>query len=101
MNSQLSTEDNKVVVTLSGRFTAADSSSFRRLIEELPLDGKDGAVFDLAQLSFVDSAALGLLVLARDAVSDHGLEMSIRALQGQVKKTFELFHFDQLFTIEA
>lgn len=101
MNCELSSEDSQLVVSLSGRFTAIDTPSFRRVIEDLPLDDKTGAVFDLTNLLFVDSAALGLLVLARDAVSDRGLPMTIRHLQGQVKKTFELFHFDQLFTIQA
>ena len=101
MNCDLSSEDTRLVVSLSGRFTAVDTPAFRRVIEDLPLDGKSEVVFDLADLLFVDSAALGLLVLARDAVSDRGLPMSIRNLQGQVKKTFELFHFDQLFAIQA
>ncbi|HVI51435.1 MAG TPA: STAS domain-containing protein [Candidatus Sulfotelmatobacter sp.] len=101
MNCELSSEDTRLVVSLSGRFTAVDTPAFRRVIEDLPLDGKSDVVFDLSDLLFVDSAALGLLVLARDAVSDRGLPMSIRNLQGQVKKTFELFHFDQLFAIQA
>ncbi len=100
MNCDLSTEDALLVVSLSGRFTAVDTPMFRKVIEDLPLDGKSGVVFDLQGLQFVDSAALGLLVLARDSVNDRGLAMSIRRLQGHVKKTFELFHFDQLFTIQ-
>lgn len=101
MNCDLTSEDSRLVVSLSGRFTAVDTPSFRQMIEDLPLDGKSGVIFDLAELQFVDSAALGLLVLARDTISDRSLPMSIRNLQGQVKKTFELFLFDQLFAIQG
>jgi anti-anti-sigma factor len=100
MRYQVTTTENETVLALSERFTAVDSVAFRRIIDELSGQKISVVVIDLAALDYIDSAAMGLLVLVRDTMISGNIEMKIRSPRGQVKKAFEIFNFEQLFAVE-
>jgi anti-anti-sigma factor len=51
-------------------------------------------------LDFVDSAGLGMLLLAHDAAAEGRKSLVIKNVGGQVKKMFALAHFQKLFALE-
>jgi anti-anti-sigma factor len=84
---------------MQGKFTFSDHSNFKEVLQVF----KDGAVnqieVDLSQVEFVDSAALGLLLLVRDEAKKASKRIVIKNPQGQVKKMFEISRFYELFEV--
>jgi anti-anti-sigma factor len=100
LNYKTEPADGITTVQLSGRFTFGDHSSFRKLIEEIRSHGPDTCVLDVAGVEFIDSAGLGMLLLARDEGEKTNTVMILRGAQGQVKRMLEVARFDTLFKLE-
>ncbi len=84
-------------VTFSGRFTFSDHSKFRAILAQFSEKNVNQVIFHMAGLEFVDSAALGMLLLALDESEKHNKLLVITGATGQVKKMFEVARFDSLF----
>lgn len=99
--------EHKVVTTptgqeiqLLGRFTFADHEGFRSVVQVLEAPETDRVVFDLSGLEFVDSAGLGMFLIAREAAERRKLQLVLKGAVGQVKRMLDLGRFDALFTIQ-
>ncbi|NIZ03057.1 STAS domain-containing protein [Thalassospira lucentensis] len=100
MNYSTEQTDKTTIVTLSGRFTFGDHSSFRKLIEEIRAHESETQVLDISGVEFIDSAGLGMLLLARDEGEKARASVVLRGAQGQVKRMLEVARFDTLFILE-
>jgi anti-anti-sigma factor len=100
LNYKTEFSDGKTTVEMTGRFTFGDHSSFRKLIEEVRGHEAATHVLDVAGVDFIDSAGLGMLLLARDEGEKTNTAVVIRGAQGQVKRMLEVARFDTLFTLE-
>ncbi|MBF0562480.1 MAG: STAS domain-containing protein [Alphaproteobacteria bacterium] len=87
-------------VIMHGRFTFADHENFRGVVQLLDDPSAKRFVFDLSGLEFVDSAGLGMLLIAREAAERKKLQLVLRGAQGQVRRMLDLGRFDALFTIQ-
>jgi len=85
-------------VALRGRLTFTENESFRRMLAALAaLPGGGVVEFDLSEVSFVDSAGLGLLLHARDSWHGRAGRVTLRGAAGQVARMLTLARFDALF----
>jgi anti-anti-sigma factor len=84
---------------LSGRFTFADHNAFKEIFKLFTDSSINKIEIDLSNVEFVDSAALGMLLLTRDEAKKASKAITIRNPQGQVKKMFEISRFYELFDI--
>lgn len=100
MNHEVRTIGDGKEVILSGRLTFADHVGFRSLIALLDEPGLKQLIFDLSAVDFVDSAALGMLLLARDTAASNNIYVVLRGARDRVKRIMEVAQFDTLFTIE-
>ena len=57
-------------------------------------------VVDLADVSFMDSSGLRVLVVARNALDDRGAEMVIAKINDQLRRLFEISGLTSAFTFE-
>jgi anti-anti-sigma factor len=57
-------------------------------------------VVDLADVSFMDSSGLRILVVARNALDDRGAEMVIANINDQLRRLFEISGLTSAFTYE-
>jgi HptB-dependent secretion and biofilm anti anti-sigma factor len=87
-------------VALSGQLTFPDHTNFRALADKLLKSAGQPLVIDLADLDFIDSAGLGMLLIVRNEAERANRTVALRAPRGQVKKIFELSKFESLFGIE-
>lgn len=88
-------------ISVSGEFTFTDQGTFKDVIMEL-LQTKGAAVtIDLSKLEFIDSAGLGMLLLARDEAKKSDRQLILMHPAGQVKRMFGVTKFNKLFTVEA
>ncbi|MEJ5370034.1 MAG: STAS domain-containing protein [Bryobacteraceae bacterium] len=86
-----------VILELSGRFVLGEPvERFRARLEELIRDGRIHIVLDMTRVSYIDSSALGCLVMAHTKVSRAGGAMSMFGLN---EKGLELLVITKLATI--
>ncbi len=86
-------------VALEGRITFADHEDFHSVIETLEKSRQKLITFDLSRVDFIDSAGLGMLLIARETAVERNAEITLKGAQDQVKKIFTTAKFDELFTI--
>lgn len=89
-----------IEVLMTGRFTYADHQKFRDLIADFPSMRGKKLVLEMSKVDFVDSAAMGMLLLARETAVGSGVNTVIRNPTGKVRSLMQVAHFDKLFTIE-
>jgi len=90
-------------VTLRGEFTFTDHQAFRKLAERLFASGASShaVVFELEHVTFIDSAGLGMLLIARDEALKKNRRLVLKGATGQVKKMFDVSRFETLFALET
>ncbi len=90
---------DQVTLVLSGQFTSRDRGEFIKLIPSFFISNSKSIVIDMAELSYMDSVGLGMLVSLRDEAGKKGIRASITNPAGEVKELLELACFDRLFAI--
>ncbi|ACT59845.1 STAS domain-containing protein [Hirschia baltica] len=86
-------------VNVSDVLTFEDHEVFNPVIQEIEDGPAANVVVDLQELKTVDSAGIGLLLLANDRAKKKGKSFKISNLQGHVAVVAELFKFDQLVDV--
>ncbi len=98
ITSKVSQDGNEVTIYIQGRFDFSSHQEFRAAYEKLP---KAPAHFrvDLQETSYLDSSALGMLLLLRDHAGGDKADIEIVNCSSDVKKILTISNFEQLFTI--
>ncbi|MBL0318625.1 MAG: STAS domain-containing protein [Alphaproteobacteria bacterium] len=86
-------------VFIKGKFTFADHQVFRSMFSLLNQKDVRNLVFDFKETEFIDSAALGILLLLRDEAEKVSVGLTLRNPNGQIKKMFKVSRFYDLFQI--
>lgn len=94
-------DNDDATVSISGEFTFTDHVAFKAIASRLFERQGKPIVIDLAELEFIDSAGLGMLLIVRDEADKAARRLILRGPCGQVKRMFEVTKFDTLFTVEA
>lgn len=84
---------------LAGRVTYADHPAFRDIVTRIRASHAPSVVLDLAAVEFIDSAGLGMLLMARDAAAERKAEVAIAGAQGQVRRVILSSKFDKMFQL--
>ncbi|MGY3454447.1 STAS domain-containing protein [Bradyrhizobium sp. USDA 4353] len=87
-------------IAMSGEFTFTDHIPFKQMVTEIFASPGRSVVIDLSKLDFIDSAGLGMLLLARDEAKKSDRELILRRPSGQVKRMFSVTKFNTLFKVE-
>jgi len=88
------------VLSLQGAFTFRDHHAFRSLLDVLKAAPGRSRVLDLSQLEFLDSAALGMLLVADEEGRRAGWTLTLRRPPARIAQLLELAVFDALMTTE-
>lgn len=87
------------IVTLTGRFDASAADVFKSFITTPEANWTGNYVVDLSDVPYIDSGALGSLVLFLRQVKEHGGNIRIAALSRKVIAVFELTRLHRIFDI--
>lgn len=83
-----------------GRFDFNSYRQFRDSYQPVLEDPKvKSIVIDLCDVQYIDSAALGVLLLLRDNATAAGKKVSLANPKGTVKEVLEIANFNKLFQI--
>ena len=88
------------VVTLVGDLDAGTAVELRRQLVSLLEGGATSIVFELAELEFVDSTGLGVLVGTQKRLHQRDGNLVLRSLRPSARKAFEITGLDRVFEIE-
>lgn len=88
---------NLVIVTVDGRFDFTCHSDFRKAFADA-LKGTS-FVIDFGKVTYMDSAALGMLLLLREKVAGDPTRVELRNTQGQPRQVLNVANFGQLFRL--
>lgn len=97
MHYMVTTGGGGVLVTISGRLTFDDHESFERLLAETR-SASGTCTFDIAALEFVDSAGLGMLLIAKDEADRGGVSLMLLGACGQVRRVIEMARLNDVLT---
>lgn len=92
-------EDEIVVVEVGGRLDEASCQYFFDCMQSLIDEGHQKIVVDAAELGYVSSIGLGMLIRGQSRIRTRGGEMHLAALQGAVSDVLRVTHLDRLFDI--
>ena len=98
--SQVISDDGKrVMINVKGRFDYKMSQDFRNIYRHHP--EQEGVAYhvDLSHAEYMDSSALGMLLLLREHAKSRGGAVVIEKPSDQVDKILKVANFEQLFTI--
>jgi anti-anti-sigma factor len=100
MQATVTKDSNKATLKLNGRFDFNTHRDFRAAYEPLLADGAVKAVtVDFAGVDYLDSSALGMLLMLRDKMSGVNKDVSLTGVQGNVKQVLDIANFGKLFRI--
>jgi len=98
MYSKQSNGDN-VCFNMKGRFVFSDHVQFKDILDHIEHDKAATVRLDFKEIEFIDSAALGLLLLAKEKSEKAGKRFVLERPGGQVAKMFKISRFQDMFDI--
>ena len=99
ITSTVSADGNQVTIYIQGRFDFSSHQEFRNAYEKLNHPPTRFRV-DLQGTSYLDSSALGMLLLLRDHAGGERADIEIVNCSHDVKKILLISNFEQLFSIQ-
>ncbi|MBM3226449.1 MAG: STAS domain-containing protein [Candidatus Tectomicrobia bacterium] len=96
--TRTSPDGRMVTIDISGRFDFSVHSEFRKVYEQVP--GAAQYVIDLRQTEYVESSALGMLLLLREHAGGDRAQVKIVHCRPEVKKILTIANFHQLFQLD-
>jgi len=99
VSQEMSSDGKKIHINISGRFDYKVSQEFRDTYRQVP--GQEGVAYyvNLSAASYMDSSALGMLLLLREHAKCRGGSVYIECPSEQVDSILKVANFEQLFTI--
>lgn len=85
--------DDEATLLIAGRFTFDDHAEFRDAIRSV-LGKAKTLNLDLSDVTYLDSAALGMMLIAKDQIP----KVQIAGARGQVLTALNIANFGKLFT---
>ncbi len=101
MNYTKNLESGICRVSMKGKFTFSDHQSYKELFDVFSDAKIEKLEINISEVDFIDSAALGLLLLTRDEAEKYSKKLVLVSPQGQVKKMFDISRFYELFEIKG
>ena len=94
-----SSDDSRLTIKIQGRFDFSAHQDFRDAYEKA--DAKPSSyTVDMGETTYLDSSALGMLLLLRDHAGGENSQVEIVNCNADVRKILTISNFEQLFTIK-
>lgn len=100
MDYSFEEKGGSLTVRLNGRMTHADYKGFREILARINQNKPQRITFDLATVSFIDSSALGMLLIVRDAAVQDKRDVVLKGASGQAESLIKVGKLQNYFIIE-
>ena len=85
---------------MSDDLSFSDHATFHSALKELIAASKNYCIINLAGLTSVDSAGLGMFMIAHEECQKASVSFVLRGANGQVQRMLDLARFDTILQIE-
>ncbi|SFC86671.1 STAS domain-containing protein [Butyrivibrio sp. YAB3001] len=100
LNTQMSSEDGILTVTLEGRLDALTASDFSDELQDA-IEDKTGLILDFEELEYISSAGLRTVLVAQQTLEDKGYDnVKVINANESIKEIFEDTGFSDIIDIE-
>ena len=99
ITAQPSADGQELTIVIDGRFSFGAHQEFRNAYERVEVVPRS-YVIDLGNATYLDSSALGMLLLMRDHAGGDLARITLRNCSADVRKVLAISNFEQLFRIE-
>jgi anti-anti-sigma factor len=99
MQTKLTNRDGKTVIVLEGRFDFNAHREFREAVDQALKEAGREVLVDLGGVDYLDSSALGMLLMLRDKAKGAAKEVALGNARGSVKQVIDIANFGKLFTL--
>lgn len=96
-----SEQNNTWSVSLTGEIDIYNAPELKNSLLKLVEQNKGNIQIDCADLKYIDSTGLGVLISALRRVKDYNGAITIKNLQPYIYKIFTITGLDKVFTIEV
>ncbi len=97
VSSKCSDDGRDMVICVSGRFDFSDHKDFRDAYKGAANDAQ--FKLDLSGTEYMDSSALGMLLLLREHAGGDTCKIEITGCSEDIRKILQLSNFNQMFEI--
>ena len=98
VTSEVSADGSKLTIAIKGRFDFGSHQAFREAYERF-YKVPETYIVDLKDATYMDSSALGMLLLLRDHAGGDDAEVRVTNSNSDVRKILAISNFDKLFDI--
>ncbi len=88
-------ENRELVIRITGQFDFGLHRDFRDAYRDV--NDARRYVVDLGETAYMDSSALGMLLLLREHAESHGAQVELRNVGGELERILRIANFHQLF----
>ena len=99
IRSQLHEQDKRLTISIEEQFDFSKHQDFKDCYSEITEAGTD-YVIDLSNTSYMDSSALGMILLLREHANNFDGRVVLRHPSDSVYKVLEIAQFQKLIDIE-
>lgn len=98
ISAKTTADGSQLNISIVGRFDFSSHQEFRKAYEDVAVSPA-GYTVDMRDTTYLDSSALGMLLLLRDHAGGDEAHISIVNCNDDVKKILTISNFEQLFDI--
>lgn len=100
MQVSVTKTDQDVTIGLEGRFDFGTHRDFRAAVERALQESKSNLLLvDLGGVDYLDSSALGMLLMLRDKGQAANKTVALVNCRGNVRQVLDIANFGKLFSI--
>jgi anti-anti-sigma factor len=99
VTSEISDDGATLTIKISGRFDFSSHQDFRKAYESVSQPNL-GFVIDMSSAEYLDSSALGMLLLMREHAGGDKADIRISNCRPQIKNILKVANFAKLFKVE-
>ena len=90
---------SELKIHVEGRFDFSSHQQFREVYEDRAHSARP-VVVEMRNATYLDSSALGMLLLLRDHAGGDAAQIRITNCSADVRRILKISNFEQLFTID-
>ena len=99
MEYQIQRDGDVVILALHGVLDVASAPTFQTALQSILDEGDNRVAVDMADVSFMDSSGLGVLIAAYRRLSGGGGQIALANVVPAVHKVLQLTRTDRLFSL--
>jgi anti-anti-sigma factor len=100
MQIEIATAGGKMLVRLTGNFDYTMRNQFMAQMDEAMAHASAQELrIEMGALDYIDSSALGMLLMLRDRAKKQNMTVTLANAQGRIRQVLDTAQFERLFAV--